>query len=154
MTAIEPGAHVEFMARALVLAATAAEVGEVPVGAVLVMRDSIIGEGHNAPVGMHDPSAHAEIMALRAAGQCERNYRLPGSVLYTTLEPCVMCAGAIVHARVERLVFAAHDPRAGAVESVFRVLDSPTVNHRVEYTGGILADQASDMLREFFRARR
>ena len=142
------------MTRALELAQKAASLGEVPVGAVLIKDGNVLGEGHNAPITEHDPSAHAEIMALRQAAQAQQNYRLPGTTLYTTLEPCAMCAGAIVHARIAHLVFAAHDPRAGAVESAFTLLNSDSLNHRVSYTHGILEPAASSMLRAFFQTRR
>ncbi len=142
------------MRRALQLAAQAEAEGEVPVGAVLVRDGQCIGEGHNRPIGAHDASAHAEIQALRAAGALAGNYRLPGSTLYVTLEPCVMCAGAIVHARVARVVFAATDPKTGAAGSVFDTLVSPLHNHRVVVQGGLLATEAGELLRRFFRARR
>jgi len=142
------------MRRALELAAHAEGEGEVPVGAVLVRDDGILGEGWNRPIGGHDASAHAEIQALRAAGLHVGNYRLPDSTLYVTLEPCVMCAGAIVHARVARVVFAATDPKTGAAGSVFDTLISPLHNHRVEVEGGLLAEQSGERLRAFFRARR
>lgn len=144
-----------FMQRALELARYAETRGEVPVGAVLVLGDEVIGEGWNQPIGRHDPSAHAEIMALRDAGQRQKNYRLPGSSLYVTLEPCPMCVGAIVHARVDRVVFAACDPRSGAAGSVFDLLPSDCrFNHRTEVAGGLMAEQSADLLRQFFRARR
>lgn len=144
-----------FMRRALELARQAEAAGEVPVGAVLVRDGRIIGEGANQPIGGHDPSAHAEIVALRAAGQAEQNYRLPGTTLYVTLEPCPMCAGAIVHARVARVVYAARDPRTGAAGSVFDLLPSDErFNHRTAAEGGLLAEEAGQMLRDFFRARR
>lgn len=143
-----------WMRRALALAAQAEGEGEVPVGAVLVREDACIGEGWNRPIGAHDASAHAEIQALRAAGAQAGNYRLPGSTLYVTLEPCVMCAGAIVHARVARVVFAATDPKTGAAGSRFDTLLSPLHNHRVVVQGGLLAEEAGDQLRRFFRARR
>ncbi len=143
------------MRHALALARRAAEHGEVPVGALVTRDGEVIGEGWNRPIGLHDPSAHAEIQALRAAGERERNYRLPGATLYVTLEPCPMCAGAIVHARIARVVFAASDPRGGAAGSVFDLLPSDArFNHRVEAAGGLLADEAGGMLRDFFRARR
>jgi tRNA(adenine34) deaminase len=145
---------VQFMRHALALARKAAELGEVPVGAVLVKDGAIIGEGYNRPIGDRDPSAHAEMIALRAAAQRLGNYRLPGTTLYVTLEPCIMCAGAIVHARVERLVFGAGDPKAGAVESVYDVIAVPRLNHVVQWTGGILENECGSLLREFFRARR
>jgi tRNA(adenine34) deaminase len=146
---------IPFMRRAMELAREAEAAGEVPVGAVLVRDGRIIGEGRNQPIGGHDPTAHAEIVALRAAGRAEQNYRLPGSTLYVTLEPCPMCAGAIVHARVERVVFAAPDPRTGAAGSVFDLLPSDErFNHRTAVDGGLLAEEAGRMLRDFFRARR
>ena len=144
-----------FMERALELARHAETQGEVPVGAVLVLDEKIIGEGWNQPIRRHDPSAHAEIMALRHAGQYQKNYRLPDSTLYVTLEPCPMCAGAIVHARVGRVIFGASDPRTGAAGSVFDLLPSDArFNHRTEVSGGLMADQSADLLRQFFRARR
>ncbi len=143
------------MRHALALARRAEAEGEVPVGAVLVRDGEPIGEGWNRPIGEHDPSAHAEIMALRAAGKAVGNYRLPDSTLYVTLEPCPMCAGAIVHARVTRVVFGASDPRTGAAGSVFDLLPSDArFNHRTACEGGLLADEAGELLRAFFRARR
>jgi len=143
------------MRRALALAERASAEGEVPVGAVLVRDDEVLGEGWNRPIGEHDPSAHAEIMALRQAGRRVRNYRLPGSTLYVTLEPCPMCAGALVHARVERVVYGAPDPKGGACGSVFDLLPSDArFNHRVECAGGVLAEACSSLLRDFFRQRR
>ncbi len=144
-----------WMRRALGLARHAADEGEVPVGALVVADGGVVGEGWNRPIGLHDPSAHAEIQALRAAGARARNYRLPGTTLYVTLEPCPMCAGAIVHARVARVVYAAADPRGGAAGSVFDLLPSDArFNHRVAAAGGLLADEAGELLRGFFRARR
>jgi tRNA(adenine34) deaminase len=144
-----------YMARALELARQAESRGEVPVGAVIVLDGEIVGEGFNQPIGLHDPTAHAEVMALRdAAGRC-RNYRLPGAQLYVTLEPCPMCAGAIVHARVERVVYATRDPRSGAAGSMFDLLPSDQrFNHVTQCEGGVLADESAEMLRAFFRARR
>ena len=143
-----------WMRHALVLAQRAQEEGEVPVGAVLVHNGEIIGEGWNRPIGTHDPSAHAEMLAMRAAAQNVANYRMPGSTLYVTLEPCVMCAGAIIHARVSRLVYGAHDPKAGGVHSVYDVISNPRLNHRLEWTGGVLEAECATVLRDFFRARR
>jgi tRNA(adenine34) deaminase len=144
-----------WMRHALALARDAESAGEVPVGAVLVADGRIVGEGWNRPIGTNDPTAHAEIVALRDASTRRSNYRLPGTTLYVTLEPCVMCAGAIVHARVARVVFAARDPRAGAAGSVFDLLPSDQrFNHAVICDGGILADDSADLLRGFFRARR
>ena len=143
-----------WMRHALALAARAAEQGEVPVGAVLVQHEQLLAEGYNQPIAGHDPTGHAEIRALRAAAKTLGNYRLPGSTLYVTLEPCVMCAGAIIHARVQRLVFGAAEPKAGAVHSLYDVIANPRLNHVVEWTGGVLAEQSSALLREFFKARR
>jgi tRNA(adenine34) deaminase len=143
------------MERALGLALQAEAEGEVPVGAVLVRAGRVIGEGWNRPIGEQDPSAHAEVMALRDAGRREGNYRLPGTTLYVTLEPCPMCAGAIVHARVARLVYGASDPRSGAAGSVFDLLPSDgRFNHFTAAEGGILAERCGELLRAFFRARR
>jgi tRNA(adenine34) deaminase len=144
-----------YMQRALELAEHARdEHEEIPVGAVLVSDDRILGEGWNRSIGLHDATAHAEIVALRAAGARAGNYRLTGSTLYVTLEPCVMCAGAIIHARISRVVYAASDPKTGAAGSVFDTLVSPLHNHRVMVEGGLCADQAAGMLKEFFKARR
>lgn len=143
-----------WMGRALDLARRAAEAGEVPVGAVLVRDDEVIGEGWNRPISACDPTAHAEVVTLRAAAARVGNYRLVDSTLYVTLEPCPMCAGAIVHARVARVVFGAVDPRAGAAGAVFNLLQSEALNHRAEVTGGVLAEECGALLREFFRARR
>ena len=143
-----------WMRRALQLAERARAEGEVPVGAVLVAGDDCIGEGWNKPVSSHDPSAHAEITALRTGAAQLRNYRLPGTTLYVTLEPCAMCAGAIVLARIKRLVYAAADPKAGAAGSVFNILQTSRLNHRVELTGGILEQEAASLLQTFFRGRR
>lgn len=143
------------MSRALQLAAHARDAeNEVPVGAVLVLDGAIIGLGWNRNITLHDPTAHAEIMALRAAGERLGNYRFPGATLYITLEPCAMCAMALVHARIGRVVYAATDPKTGAAGSVFDTLIDPRHNHRVTVQGGLLADQSAAMLREFFRARR
>jgi tRNA(adenine34) deaminase len=144
-----------FMQQALTLAKRAEAAGEVPVGALLVRRGRVIGEGWNCPIATHDPTAHAEIMALRVAGRREGNYRLPNSTLYVTLEPCPMCAGAIVHARVKRVVYAAADPRSGAAGSVFDLLPSDQrFNHRVAVEGGCLEEAAAEKIRAFFRTRR
>jgi len=143
-----------FMQRALELARDAEASGEVPVGAVLVKDGEMIGEGFNQPISRSDPTAHAEIVALRAAAASRANYRLPGSTLYVTLEPCPMCAGAMVHARVERLVYGASDPRTGAAGSVFDLVRSGELNHRLEVQSGLLAEESAALLRTFFRARR
>jgi tRNA(adenine34) deaminase len=143
-----------WMQRALGLAAAAEAEGEVPVGAVLVLDDRVVGEGCNRPIAAHDATAHAEVQAIRAAGRRLGNYRLTGSTLYVTLEPCVMCVGAIVHARVGRLVFGAHDPKTGAIVSRFNLLAGDQHNYRVEVAGGVLESECGDRLRQFFRARR
>jgi tRNA(adenine34) deaminase len=143
-----------WMRQAFALAERAAAAGEVPVGAVLVRDDRIIGAGFNRVICDHDPTAHAEIVALRTAGLGESNYRLPGTTLYVTLEPCSMCAGAIVNARIQRVVYAADDPRTGAYRSVFNILDHPQLNHRCEVQPGLMAEEAGEMLRSFFRQRR
>lgn len=142
------------MQRALVLAARAEEEGEVPVGAVIVLNDEVIGEGWNQTIAAHDPTAHAEIMAMRDAAQRLQNYRLTGASLYVTLEPCPMCAGAMVHARLARVVYGASDPLAGAAGTVFNLLNSERLNHRAAVTGGVLAESCGERLREFFRQRR
>lgn len=143
-----------YMHRALELAACGEAEGEVPVGAVLVHDGRVIAETWNRPISLDDPTAHAEILALRAAGQALGNYRLPGTTLYVTLEPCAMCAGAMVHARVARLVYGAADPRAGAVDSTIGLLRTPGLNHRVAVTGGVLGPECGAGLQAFFRARR
>ena len=143
-----------FMQRALVLAGQARDAGEVPVGAVVVMDGEIIGEGHNQPISAHDPTAHAEIIALRAAALNTGNYRLPGAQLYVTLEPCCMCAGAIIHARIAEVFYGADDPKTGAAGSRFDVLTSDRHNHQVAVTGGVMGDTAGNLLRDFFRQRR
>ena len=143
-----------WMARALSLAKRAEQQGEVPVGAVLVLDDQLIGEGWNQPISTSDPTAHAEIQALRAACQKLDNYRLPDATLYISLEPCVMCAGAIVHARIKRVVFATKEPKTGAAGSCFDIFNTPQLNHRVACDHGVLADESSALLRNFFRARR
>lgn len=143
-----------WMRQALTQAALAGANGEVPVGAVLVRNDDLLAVAYNCSIGTSDPTAHAEMGVLRAAGRSERNYRLPDTTLYVTLEPCAMCAGALVHARVRRLVFGASDPRVGAAGSVFNLVADPRLNHRLAVTGGILAFDCEAMLRAFFRARR
>ena len=142
------------MQQALELALYAQQLGEVPVGAVIVRNDEVIGRGWNEPIGQCDTTRHAEIAAIRSANKVLGNYRLPKTTLYTTLEPCVMCAGAMLHARIETLVFGATDPKGGAAGSVFNVLQSEDLNHRVEIVSGVLAEQSSNVLREFFRQRR
>lgn len=143
------------MREALALAREAAEAGEAPIGAVVVASDgTIVGRGRNSPIARNDPTAHAEILALREAGARLRNYRLPGTTVYVTLEPCVMCAGALVAARVRRLVFGTRDLRFGGVRSKFRLADSELLNHRVEVTEGVLAVECLELLQTFFRDKR
>jgi tRNA(adenine34) deaminase len=143
-----------FMREALALARLAERAGEVPVGAVLVEGGIIVGRGFNSPVSRNDPTAHAEILALRRAAEAAKNYRLEGAVLYVTLEPCVMCAGAVVAARIARLVFGARDLRFGGVRSKFRIADSELLNHQVEVVEGILAAECTILLQSFFAAKR
>lgn len=143
-----------WMRHALDLARLAWEQGEVPVGAVLVQNARVIGEGWNRPIGQHDPTAHAEIMALRQGGKVLENYRLLDTTLYVTLEPCVMCAGAMVHSRISRLVYGAHDIKSGAAGSLLDVLGHPGMNHQVELESGVLAEECAAMLSDFFRMRR
>lgn len=143
-----------FMARALELAREAERAGEVPVGAVIVKDGVIVGEGWNRPISTNDPTAHAEIIALRAAAQKLTTYRLLDTTLYVTLEPCPMCAGAMVHARVKRLVYAATDPRAGAAGTIFNIVQHPSLNHRIECEAGLMGEECGAMLRAFFQGRR
>jgi tRNA(adenine34) deaminase len=143
-----------FMREALVLAREAERAGEVPVGAVLVQGGTIVGRGFNSPIARNDPTAHAEIRALRQAARTAKNYRLEGAVLYVTLEPCVMCAGAAVTARIARLVFGSRDLRFGGVRSKFRIADSELLNHRVEIVEGVLAAECTQLMQSFFAAKR
>jgi len=142
------------MQRAMAEARVAQEAGEVPVGAAIVKDGELVSVGQNRNLRDHDPSAHAEIVALRAAGAHLGNYRLEGCEMYVVIEPCAMCAGAVVHARLKRLVYGAKDPKAGAVESVLNVVNHPRLNHRVEVTAGVFEQECSQMLKEFFRSRR
>ena len=144
-----------WMQRALELAKYAESIGEVPVGAIIVTANhSIIGEGWNCPITQNDPTAHAEIQALRAAAKNLSNYRLIGTTLYSTLEPCLMCAGAMLHARIQRLVFSTYDQRSGAVVSQFNMLQSTILNHRINWDAGILQNESSELLKNFFKLRR
>ena len=143
-----------WMQRALELAQQAESLGEVPIGAVLVKNDQIIGEGYNAPISQHDPTAHAEIMALRDAAHRLGNYRLLNTTLYVTIEPCVMCAGALVHARIQDVVFGAVEPRTGAIGSVFDILQSSRLNHQVNVRGGVMAQECAALMQNFFKRRR
>ena len=142
------------MSAALELAREARERGEVPVGAVLVMDGEILGRGFNQPVSLNDPTAHAEIVALRQAGREIGNYRLPGSTMYVTIEPCQMCVGAMIHARIARVVYGTAEPKAGAIESAMRAHEHPALNHRMQATGGVLEAECRGMIQEFFRERR
>lgn len=144
----------QFMQQALDQAKLAAAAGEVPVGAVLVRDGQVISSGFNRPISNSDPSAHAEMMALRSAAQDESNYRLPGTTLYVTLEPCTMCAGAMLHARVERVVFGAADPKTGAAGSVLNIFSEKQINHQTQVEGGIMSEECGQILRNFFKERR
>ena len=143
-----------YMSHAISEACQAEINGEVPVGAVIVLNRRIIGSGFNRPIGLTDPTAHAEIQAIRAAARQIGHYRLTGSTLYVTVEPCAMCAGSLINARISRLVYGTPDLRAGAIESVFRIADNSSLNHRVEVTSGILAEECREIMQSFFRARR
>jgi tRNA(adenine34) deaminase len=144
----------QFMRQAIEQAQLAALEGEVPVGAVLVRDGKVISKAFNQPITHHDPSAHAEILALRAAAKAEENYRLPGSTLYVTLEPCTMCAGAMLHARVDRVVYGAPDPKTGAAGSVLDVFSSKQINHQTMVEGGVMGEECGQLLRSFFKERR
>jgi tRNA(adenine34) deaminase len=149
-----PLAAEHFMREALELAREAARRGEVPVGAVVVANGEIIGRGFNQPIGTNDPTAHAEIVALRDAARRMGNYRLTGSTLVVTIEPCQMCVGAMIHARVAKVVYGAREPKAGAIESAMRAHEHPALNHRMVAEGGILEDETADLMRSFFASRR
>lgn len=143
-----------WMRRALALAERARGEGEVPVGAIVVRNESVLGEGWNRPIAARDPTAHAELLALRAAAAAAGDYRLGGATLYVTLEPCPMCAAAMAHARVARLVFGAWDPRQGAAGSAFDLVNAPALNHRIDAFGGVLSEECGELLRRFFAGRR
>jgi tRNA(adenine34) deaminase len=151
---VKPASDTEFMRRALLLAHRAAEEGEVPVGALLVLDDEVIGEGWNRPIASHDPTAHAEIVALRAGATSLGNYRLGTATLYATLEPCVMCVGAVLNARVSRLVFGAWDTKAGACGSVVDLPREPRLAHGLDVFGGVCSEESAALLRQFFASRR
>jgi tRNA(adenine34) deaminase len=151
---IKEGSDAEFMTAALALARDASDAGEVPVGAVVVQAGRIVGSGSNAPIRRHDPSAHAEIQAMRAAASALGNYRLAGCTLFVTLEPCAMCAGAIMHARIGRLVFGATDPKTGACGSVVDLFAEERLNHHAVVEAGLMAEQCGELLTRFFRSRR
>jgi tRNA(adenine34) deaminase len=147
-------AHEPFMQEALAEARAAAAAGEVPVGAVIVVDGAIVGRGGNQPVGSHDPTAHAEVIALRDAARRVGNYRLTGATMYVTVEPCLMCVGALVHARIETLVFGAPEPKAGAVESTQRAHEHPALNHRLHVVSGVMAAESREVMRRFFEKLR
>jgi tRNA(adenine34) deaminase len=149
-----PPADEDFMREALAEARQGLNEGEVPVGAVVVVDGQVAARGHNAPLALVDPTAHAEVLALRRAARHVGNYRLTGATLYATVEPCAMCCGAALHARVTRLVYGAADPKAGAVESLYRLLGDSRSNHRVETRGGVLGAESTALLRQFFESRR
>ncbi|TVO63627.1 tRNA adenosine(34) deaminase TadA [Denitromonas ohlonensis] len=143
-----------YMAMAMDLARQAADAGEVPVGAIVVCQGEVVGRGFNQPIGRHDPTAHAEVVALRDAAARVGNYRLPGCELFVTLEPCMMCAGAMMHARIGRIVYGARDPKTGVAGSVLDLFEETRLNHHARIEGGVLADECSRMLSEFFALRR
>ncbi len=142
------------MVEALAEAVLAEARDEVPIGAIVVLNDMILGRGHNRPIAQHDPTAHAEMIALRDAARTVNNYRLPGTTLYVTVEPCLMCMGALLHARVRRLVFGCYDPKAGAAGSLYNVATDPRLNHQIAVTAGVRADESREVLRRFFRGKR
>ncbi len=151
---MERAAADRWMQEALEEARRAEAEGEIPVGAIILINEKIVGRGHNHSIRSHDPTAHAEVLALRHAAHSMRNYRLPGSILVVTIEPCLMCIGALIHARVDEIVFGAADPKAGAVQSVFQMANAPQLNHQIAVTPGVLADECGELLRAFFELRR
>ncbi len=146
--------HIYFMQQAYELAKQAEKHGEVPIAAVVVLDNKIIGQGYNRPINSCDPTAHAEMIALREAGLLVQNYRLTNATVYVTLEPCVMCAGAMVHARIKELIFGAYDPKTGAVTNAFELFNHPAMNHQIAWKGGIFEQPCSDLLKGFFQQRR
>ena len=148
------GADAEYMRAALAQAGKAKRHGEVPVGAIVVLDDTVVGEGFNQPIGAHDPTAHAEVVAMRAAAKRLGNYRLTGATLYVTIEPCQMCVGAMIHARIARLVYGTPEPKAGAIESAMRAHEHPALNHRIDATGGVLESECRALIQSFFEGRR
>ncbi len=153
----DPGASLDeqYMGEALYQARLSLEAGEVPVGAVLVIEDGqMVAHAHNFPISLNDPTAHAEILALRQAAEILGNYRLPGTTLYVTMEPCLMCTGALIYARIKRLVFGATDPKAGACVSLYRIPEDPRLNHRLEVTGGVREAECRELMQNFFRKQR
>jgi tRNA(adenine34) deaminase len=151
---MDPAIAESWMREALSEARKAEAEGEVPVGAVLLLNERVIGRGYNSPIRMHDPTAHAEILALRQGAHNCANYRLPGSVLVVTIEPCIMCVGAMIHARVEEIIYGAADPKTGAVRSRFQLADTSQLNHSIRVTSGVLEDECGSLLKSFFASRR
>lgn len=151
---VPAGVDETFMRAALELGREARRRGEVPVGAVVVLDDEVIGRGFNQPIGTHDPTAHAEIVALRDAAKRIGNYRLTGAMVYVTIEPCQMCVGAMIHARIARVIYGAREPKAGAIESAMRAHEHPSLNHRIAATGGVLEAECRTLIQEFFAERR
>jgi tRNA(adenine34) deaminase len=151
---MERTAAERWMQEALEEARRAEAQGEIPVGAIVLINEKVVGRGHNHSIRSHDPTAHAEVLALRHAAHSMRNYRLPGSILVVTVEPCMMCVGAMIHARVDELIFGAADPKAGAVQSVFQMANVPQLNHQIAVTPGVLAKECGGLLRAFFESRR
>jgi tRNA(adenine34) deaminase len=150
----DPAMHEHFMREALAQADLAAAGGEVPVGAVVVLDGRVVGAGHNQPIGAHDPTAHAEVVAIRAAAAAVGNYRLTGATLYVTVEPCLMCVGAMIHARIETLVYGASEPKAGAIDSTQRAHEHPALNHRMTVVAGVMAAECAQRLKQFFAGKR
>jgi len=151
---MDPAAAEMWMKEAIAEARQAGAEGEVPIGAVVLLNGKIVGRGHNSPIQLHDPTAHAEIVALRQASHNTINYRIPGSILIVTIEPCLMCVGAMIHARVEEVVYGAADPKAGAIRSCYQLADQNQLNHRIRVTTGILETECGEIMKEFFAARR
>jgi len=151
---MDPAAAEMWMKEAIAEARRAGAEGEVPIGAVVLLNGKIVGRGHNSPIQLHDPTAHAEIVALRQASHNTINYRIPGSILLVTIEPCLMCVGAMIHARVEEVVYGAADPKAGAIRSCYQLADQNQLNHRIRVTAGILEIECGEIMKEFFAARR
>lgn len=151
---MDPATMEYWMREAIAEAHKAADEGEVPVGAIVLFNDKVIGRGHNSPIQLNDPTAHAEIIALRQASRNVKNYRLSGSILIVTIEPCVMCVGAMIHARIEELVYGAADPKAGAIRSCYQLADNNRLNHEVRVTSGILEEECGSTIRSFFSSRR
>jgi len=151
---MDPAAAEMWMKEAIAEARRAGAEGEVPIGAVVLLNGKIVGRGHNSPIQLHDPTAHAEIVALRQASHNTINYRIPGSILLVTIEPCLMCVGAMIHARVEEVVYGAADPKAGAIRSCYQLADQNQLNHRIRVTAGILETECGEIMKEFFQLRR